>query len=62
MCFLVHEIGANLDIQNKLRAEVEDVLKKTNGKLTYEVINSVKYLDAVVNETLRTVSDIDFLG
>ncbi|CAL1689865.1 unnamed protein product [Lasius platythorax] len=61
MCFLAHEIAVNPDIQNKLREEIDDVLKKTNGKLTYEAINDMKYLDAVVNETLRLYPLLSFL-
>ncbi|XP_011647775.1 cytochrome P450 9e2-like [Pogonomyrmex barbatus] len=53
MCFMAHEIGVNPDVQNKLREEIDNVLKQTNGKPTYEAINHMKYLDAVVNETLR---------
>jgi len=53
MCFMAHEIGVNPDVQSKLREEIEDVLKQTNGKPTYEAINRMKYLDAVVTETLR---------
>ncbi|CAL1686496.1 unnamed protein product [Lasius platythorax] len=53
MCFAVHEIAVNPSIQKKLRDEVDEVLKKTNGKLTYEALNEMQYLDAVVNEALR---------
>ncbi|XP_011168514.1 cytochrome P450 9e2-like [Solenopsis invicta] len=53
MCFMTHEVGINPDVQNKLREEIDDVLRQTNGKPTYESINRMKYLDAVVNETLR---------
>ncbi|XP_012230654.1 cytochrome P450 9e2-like [Linepithema humile] len=53
MCFMAHEITVNPDVQRKLREEIDDVLKVTNGKPTYEAINGMKYLDAVVNETLR---------
>ncbi|XP_011175447.1 cytochrome P450 9e2 [Solenopsis invicta] len=53
MCFMAHEIGINPDVQKKLREEINDVLKWTDGKPTYEAINHMKYLDAVVNETLR---------
>ncbi|KAL6419938.1 hypothetical protein ACFW04_004789 [Cataglyphis niger] len=61
MCFLTYEIAVNPDIQDRLRAEIDDVLKKTNGKLTYEVINDMKYLNAVVNETLRCYPLVAFL-
>jgi len=53
MCFMAHEIGVNPDVQRKLREEIFDVVKQTNGKPTYEAINAMKYLDAVVTETLR---------
>ncbi|XP_018052501.1 PREDICTED: cytochrome P450 9e2-like [Atta colombica] len=53
MCFMTHEIGVNSDIQKKLREEINDVLRQTNGKPTYEAINCMKYLDAVINESLR---------
>jgi len=53
MCFAVHEIAVNPSIQTKLRNEVDDVLKKTNGELTYEALNGMEYLDAVINEALR---------
>ncbi|XP_012526853.1 cytochrome P450 9e2-like [Monomorium pharaonis] len=53
MCFATHEIAVNPDIQSKLREEIDDVLRQTNGKPTYEAINRMKYLDALINETLR---------
>ncbi|XP_020282381.1 cytochrome P450 9e2-like [Pseudomyrmex gracilis] len=53
MCFFVHEVGANPDVQRKLKEEIDDVLRETNGKPTYEAINGMKYLDAAFNETLR---------
>ncbi|XP_024892181.1 cytochrome P450 9e2-like, partial [Temnothorax curvispinosus] len=53
MCFVTNEVGVNPDIQSKLREEIDDVVRQTNGKPTYEAINRMKYLDAVINETLR---------
>lgn len=53
MCFAGHEIAANPEVHNKLQAEVDEVWKKTKGKLTYDALNDMKYLDAVINETLR---------
>jgi cytochrome P450 family 9 len=53
MCFAAHEIAVHPEIQAKLRAEVDAVLEKTNGELTYEALNGMQYLDAVVNETIR---------
>ncbi|XP_029173451.1 cytochrome P450 9e2-like [Nylanderia fulva] len=53
MCFAAHEIAVNPSVQIKLRNEIDEVLKKTNGELTYEVVNGMQYLDAVINEALR---------
>lgn len=54
MSFAAYELMANPDIQKRLIQEIEDVKESLNGKpLTYEVLSSMKYLDAVVNETLR---------
>ncbi|XP_011175444.1 cytochrome P450 9e2-like [Solenopsis invicta] len=61
MCCMTHEIGINPDVQRKLREEIDDVLRQTNGKPTYEAINRMKYLDAVITETLRMYPIVSFL-
>jgi len=61
MCFMTHLVAVNPDVQSKLREEVDDVLKQTNGKPTYEAINRMKYLDAVINESLRLYPVAAFL-
>ncbi|XP_015177306.1 PREDICTED: cytochrome P450 9e2-like [Polistes dominula] len=53
MCFTCHEIGVNPDIQKRLQDEIDDVIEKTNGNPTYDSINNMQYLDAVINESLR---------
>jgi len=50
---MMHEIGVNSDIQRKLREKIDDVLRQTNGKHTYEAINYMKYLDTMIDEILR---------
>jgi len=61
MCFVQYELAVNPDVQKKLRTEILNVLKETNGKITYEVINNQKYLDAVIKETLRLYPLSSFL-
>ncbi|XP_018304776.1 cytochrome P450 9e2-like [Mycetomoellerius zeteki] len=61
MCFMTHEIGVNPDVQGRLREEIDDVLRQTNGKPTYEAINCMKYLDAVIHEALRLYPIVSFL-
>ncbi|XP_018395595.1 PREDICTED: cytochrome P450 9e2-like [Cyphomyrmex costatus] len=53
MCFAAHEIAANPEIQTKLQQEIDDVLQKSNGDVSYESINRLEYLDAVICEALR---------
>ncbi|XP_025263908.1 cytochrome P450 9e2-like [Camponotus floridanus] len=53
MCFAAHELAVNTDIQIKLRQEIDKVLEESNGKVTYEAINRLEYLDLVINEVLR---------
>ncbi|CAL1671951.1 unnamed protein product [Lasius platythorax] len=57
-CFLVHEVATKPDVQNKLREEIDHVLRQP----TYEAINNgMKYLDAVVNESLKLYPVAGFL-
>jgi len=54
MSFAAQHIAVNPDIQSKLLTEIKDILRRTNGKLTYDaVVNETHYLDAVLKETLR---------
>lgn len=54
LCFLCHELAVNPDVQAKLYAEVAAVNGSLNGaKITYEVLQKMKYLDMVVSEGLR---------
>ncbi|NP_001352285.1 cytochrome P450 9e2-like [Mycetomoellerius zeteki] len=61
MCFAAHEIAANPEIQMKLQQEIDKALEESNGEVSYEVINRLEYLDAVINETLRLYPPIGFL-
>ncbi|KAL0100765.1 hypothetical protein PUN28_019267 [Cardiocondyla obscurior] len=53
MSFAAHEIATNPDIQERLQNEIDQVLEDTNGQPSYEAINGMKYLNAVINEALR---------
>lgn len=59
--FLVHEVGVNPDVQSKLQAEIDNIVEQTNGKPTYEDINGMQYLDAVLKETLRLYPLVVFI-
>ena len=49
MCFMAYELAVNQDIQDKLYDEIRVVTRECNGKLTYEDIMKMKYLDTVIS-------------
>ncbi|KAK1117082.1 hypothetical protein K0M31_017005 [Melipona bicolor] len=53
MCFATYEIGINDQVQRKLQDEIDQVLEDCNGEVTYEAINGMKYLEAVILESIR---------
>ncbi|XP_059612263.1 probable cytochrome P450 9f2 [Phlebotomus argentipes] len=54
MSFAAHEICVNPDVQKKLYEEIKSVDDELNGKrVTYDILQKMKYLDMVVSETLR---------
>lgn len=51
---MAHELAVNTDIQEKLYNEIKLVNDQLAGQpLTYEKLQSMKYMDMVVCETLR---------
>ncbi|XP_076164166.1 cytochrome P450 6k1-like [Ptiloglossa arizonensis] len=61
MSFTFYELALNMDIQRTLRKEILTALEKTNGKVTYEMIMELPYLDMVISETLRKYPALGFL-
>ena len=53
MTFALYELAKHQDIQDKLREEINSILAKHNGEITYEAIQDMKYMDQVINESLR---------
>jgi len=49
MSFALYELALQPEIQNRLRAEIMQVLNKHNGQLTYDGIQEMAYLDMVVS-------------
>ncbi|PNF26763.1 hypothetical protein B7P43_G18296, partial [Cryptotermes secundus] len=47
--FCMYELSLHQDIQERLREEIDVVLKKHEGKITYEAIQEMEYLDKVVS-------------
>ena len=38
MSFTLYELALNPDVQKKLRAEIQDALEETGGKITYDMV------------------------
>nr|QLL22070.1 cytochrome P450 [Tribolium confusum] len=53
MTFALYELARNQHIQDKVREEINTVLEKHEGKITYDAIQEMKYLEQVINEALR---------
>jgi hypothetical protein len=49
MTFCLYELSLHQDIQDRLWEEIDDVLQEYDGKLTYEGIQEMEYLDKVVS-------------
>ncbi|CAB3365204.1 Hypothetical predicted protein [Cloeon dipterum] len=47
------ELATNPDVQRKLQDDIDRALSNHNGKLTYDALKEMKYLDAVIQESLR---------
>ncbi|XP_032682971.1 cytochrome P450 9e2-like [Odontomachus brunneus] len=59
--FLTYEIAMNPDVQARLQQDIDKVLEETNGQVTYEAINQLQYLDAVILEATRMYPSNSFI-
>ncbi|XP_069676216.1 cytochrome P450 9e2-like [Periplaneta americana] len=53
MCFTCYHLALDPEVQARLQNEIDETLREGGGKLSYEALNGMKYLDMVVSETLR---------
>lgn len=53
MSFLLYELAAHPEVQDRLLQDIMEVLKRHSGALTYEAVKEMKYLEQVLSETLR---------
>ncbi|XP_046630321.1 cytochrome P450 9e2-like [Neodiprion virginianus] len=60
MCYTAYELAVNPDIQDRLRDEIDRCLRDNRGIISYESLNDMKYLDAVVAEALRKYPPLPF--
>lgn len=53
MSYTIYELALNPDIQDRLRAEIQDALSFSGGQLTYDNLMRMKYLDMIISESMR---------
>ena len=53
LTFCTYCLAMNPEIQDRLRQEIEEAVAADAGEIKYDTIMNLKYLDAVINETLR---------
>nr|XP_003701310.1 PREDICTED: cytochrome P450 6k1-like [Megachile rotundata] len=61
MSFTLYELALQPDIQKTLRNEIHEALEESDGKITYEMVMTLPYLDMVISETLRKYPPLAFL-
>ncbi|KAK5641054.1 hypothetical protein RI129_009601 [Pyrocoelia pectoralis] len=53
MSYTIYELALNPDLQKRLREEIDDAVKLSNGEITYDNLLEMKFLDMVISESLR---------
>jgi len=49
MSYCLYELAQHTDIQDRLREDINNVLQQHDGKLTYESIKAMHYLDQIIS-------------
>jgi cytochrome P450 len=66
LSFALYELALHPEIQRSVRAEILQVLNKHDGKLTYDTIQDMSYLDRVVSgkerNEVKQYFEINVLG
>lgn len=53
LCFTAYELALHPDLQIRLQAEIDEVMTRTQGKLSYAELQKMKYMDMVVSGILK---------
>ncbi|XP_029710534.1 probable cytochrome P450 6d5 [Aedes albopictus] len=62
MSFCLYELAKNPEIQRKVQAEIDSVTALHEGKVTYDSINEMRYLECCIDETLRKYPPVPVLN
>ncbi|KAK5643819.1 hypothetical protein RI129_007664 [Pyrocoelia pectoralis] len=62
LAFILYEVGANIDFQEKLRSEIESKMREgEKGIMDYETLHDLTFFTSFINEALRVHPVIAFL-
>ncbi|XP_047989793.1 cytochrome P450 6B4-like [Leguminivora glycinivorella] len=53
MSYMLYQLALNPEIQDRLVKEIQEVVERHGGKITYDALNDLTYFERVLNETLR---------
>lgn len=55
------ELGKHPEIQQKVHEEIDNAFEESDGKMSYDVVFNMKYLDMVMSEAMRIHPSIGYL-
>nr|AZR39432.1 cytochrome P450 [Agasicles hygrophila] len=59
--FALYLLAQNPDVQERLRAEIQAAMRNNDNKISYESLQEMKYLQQVIDETLRIYPSVPIL-
>lgn len=54
LSFLLYDLAKNIEIQEILRNEINEIMEKNGGNITYEAVQEMTYLDCALSGALST--------
>lgn len=59
--YTLHQLAFNPDCQEKVQAEVDRVLQKYDGKITYDAVKEMTYLEMAFYEAMRMFPSVPYI-
>lgn len=52
MAYCLHELAKNPELQRRAHQEIDEVMKKFNGEITYDSMMDLKFLESCIDGKL----------
>lgn len=62
ICFCIHELSHQRNLLLEAQREIDEMLKRHNGQVTYDNILELTYLDKCISETIRKYPALPILN